>query len=100
LGVAVDNENRERTAGSVQTAGYAQDALVPIALDGRWYVHCGSTATKGGVVYVRFVTGTTTTIGEAYSSADSAKCDAISAKFAETIAAPGLVAIELNMKQV
>ncbi len=100
LGVATDNENRERVQGSTATAGYIQNAKVPYAASGRFYVNCGSTATKGGTVYVRFVAGTTSVIGEAYSSADTASCDAIKAKFAETITAAGIVAVELNMHQV
>lgn len=100
LGVAVENTNRERTQGSTGTAGYVQNELVPFASTGRWYVNCGSSATKGGQVFVRFVAGTTSVIGEAYSSADTASCDAINATFAETIAAAGVVAVELNMHQV
>ncbi len=100
LGLAVENTNRERTQGSTATGGYIQNALTPYAKSGRWYVNCGSTAAKGGVVYVRFVAGTTSVIGEAYSSADTASCDAIPAKFAETITAAGIVAIDLAMHQV
>lgn len=100
LGLAVDNENRERVGSTLLTTGYVQNALVPVARSGRWYVNCGSTASKGGTVYVRFAAGTTSVIGEAYSSADTATCDAINAKFAETITAPGLVAVDLNMAQV
>ncbi len=100
LGVAVDNENRERNQGSVATGGYVQNALVPYAKSGRFYVNCGSVAAKGGTVYVRFVAGTTAVIGEAYNSADTASCDAVNAKFAETITAAGIVAVDLNMHQV
>jgi len=100
LGVAVDNENRERTPGSTGTAGYIQNELVPYATTGRRYVNCGSAAAKGGTVYVRFVAGTTAVIGEAYNTADAASCDAVNATFAETITAPGIVAVELNMHQV
>jgi hypothetical protein len=102
LGVAMDNENRERNQGNgiTATGGYVQNALVPVAKSGRVYVNCGSVAAKNGQVYVRFVTGTTTVIGEAYNSADSAKCDLIPAKFAETITSAGIVAIDLNMHEV
>lgn len=100
LGVAVDNENRERNQASVATGGYVQNALVPYAKSGRWYVNCGSVAAKGGQVYVRFKSGTTDVIGEAYNSADTASADAVPAKFAETITAAGIVAIDLAMHQV
>jgi hypothetical protein len=100
LGVAVDNETRERTQGAVTTDGYVQNQLVPYAATGRFYVNCGSAAAKGGTVYVRFAAGTTAVIGEAYNSADTATADAVNAKFAETITAPGIVAVELNMHQV
>lgn len=100
LGAAVDNAIRQRVQGSTATTGYVQNILTPYAQTGRWYVNCGSTAIKGGQVFVRFVAGTTSVIGEAYSSADTASCDAINAKFAETITAAGIVAVELNMHQV
>jgi len=97
LGVAVDNENRERSGATTATAGYIQHALVPYVKRRRVTVHCGSTAAKNGQVFVRFVAGTTAVIGEAYSSADSASCDPISATFAETISAAGLVDVDLNL---
>ncbi len=100
LGVATDNENRERVQGSTATSGYEQYDLTPYASSGRWYVNCGSAAAKGGTVYVRYASGTGTVIGEAYNSADTATCDAVNAKFAETITAAGVVAVELNMHQV
>jgi hypothetical protein len=100
LGVAVDNENRERNQGSTATGGYAQNELVPYASTGRFYVNCGSAAAKGGTVYVRFAAGTTSVIGEAYNSADTATADAINATFAETITSAGIVAVELNLHQV
>jgi len=100
LGVAIDNENRERASGSVATGGYPINALVPYVKNGRVYVNCGSVAAKGGDVFVRFKAGTTAVIGEAYNSADTASCDAINAKFAETITAAGIVAIDLNLVNV
>jgi len=97
LGVAVDNENRERNQGSLATGGYVQNALVPYVKKRRVYVNCGSVAAKGGAVFVRFVAGTTAVIGEAYNSADTASCDEIEATFAETITAAGIVAVDLNL---
>jgi len=97
LGVAIDNENRERAAGSTATGGYVQNALVPYIKKRRVYVNCGSVAAKGGAVFVRFKSGTSAVIGEAYNSADTASCDAVAAVFAETIIAAGVVAVDLNI---
>jgi hypothetical protein len=97
LGVAVDNENRERNQASLLTGGYVQNALVPYIKKRRVYVNCGSVAAKGGAVFVRFKAGTTAVIGEAYNSADTASADAVAATFAETITSAGIVAIDLNI---
>lgn len=99
--LAVDNENRERVAGSTATAGYAQYELVPGALDGRWYVETEEAVAKGDPVYVRFVAGAGgTVIGQARNDADTASCEAIDARFNETTTAAGLAEVELNLKQV
>ena len=101
IGVATDNENRERVQGSTATTGYIQNALVPVARTGRFYVNCEQAATKGAQVYVRYVAGAGgTNIGYARTDIDTASAEAVNATFAETITAAGLIAVELNMPQV
>ncbi|MBU2648521.1 hypothetical protein KKI24_27690 [bacterium] len=108
IGLAVDIDTRERATGYDYTSGYPQNALVPVARSGRWYVECASAAAKGGTVYVRFVAGTSGAVGTAYNTTDAvggvganeATCVAIKAKFAETISAAGTVAVELLIAQV
>lgn len=99
-GLAVDNENRERVQGSLATAGYVQNEITPAAKTGIWWVECEEAVNKGEQVFVRFATGTGSVIGQVRNDADTATCEAIKAKFAETTTAAGIVAVELNIPQV
>lgn len=108
IGLAVDISARERASGSSLTAGYPINAQTPVARSGRWYAEAEEAVDKGGTVYVRFGAGTASVIGKVRSDADAvggvgedeATAEAVKAKFAETISAAGLVAIELNIAQV
>jgi len=100
-GLAVDNETRERTAGSLATDGYVQNALIPIAKSGRWYVETEEAVVEGDQVFVRYVAGAGgTVIGLARTDVDTASAEGVNAKFAETTTASGLAAVELNLAQV
>jgi hypothetical protein len=100
-GLAVDNENRERVGSTLATAGYIEDALVPIARSGRWYAESEEAVNEGAQVFVRYVAGAGgSIIGKVRGDVDTASAEAVKAKFAETIAAAGLVAIDLNIAQV
>lgn len=100
-GLAIDNENRERVQGSLATAGYLQNELVPVARSGRWYVETEEAVAKGEQVFVRFVAGAGgSIIGKARNDADTASAEAVNATFAETTSAAGLAAVELNFAQV
>lgn len=109
IGLAVDISARERASGSSLTAGYPINAQAPVARSGRWYAEAEEAVDKGGTVYVRFAAGTgPDVIGKVRSDADETggvgedevTAEAVKAKFAETISAAGLVAIELNIAQV
>ena len=100
-GLAVENETRERVGATLATTGYIQNALVPIAKDGRWYVETEEAVTEGDQVFVRYVAGAGgSVIGLARTDVDTASAEAINATFAETTTAAGLAAVELNMAQV
>lgn len=100
-GLVTDNENRERNQGSTATDGYVENALVPIARTSRFYAECEEAVAEGDTVWVRFVAGAGgSVIGLVRGDVDTASAEAVNAKFAETITAPGLVAIDLNMPQV
>lgn len=100
-GLAVDNENRERVGSTLATTGYVENALVPIARSGRWYVETEEAVTEGDTVWVRFVAGAGgSVIGLARTDVDTASAEAIKAKFAETTTGAGLAAVQLNMDQV
>lgn len=101
IGLAVDNENRERVQGSLATEGYLQYKDLPVAKTGIWYVETEEAVAKGGTVYVRYVAGAGgSVIGLARTDVDTASAEAIKAKFAETTTAAGLAAVELNIPQV
>lgn len=100
-GLVTDNENRQRNQGSLATDGYIEDALVPIARTGRFYAECEEAVAEGDQVFVRYVAGAGgSIIGKVRGDVDTASAEAVNAKFAETITAAGLVAIDLNMPQV
>jgi len=100
-GLVMDNTNRERVQGSSATAGYLQNELIPIARTGRFYAECEEAVAEGDTVWVRFVAGAGgSIIGKVRGDVDTASAEAINAKFAQTITAAGLVAIDLNMPQV
>lgn len=99
--LAIENTNRERVQGSTATEGYVQNALTPVALDGRWYVETEEAVAENEQVYIRFVAGAGgTVIGKARNDADTASCEAINARFVETTTAAGLAQVELNLHQV
>ena len=102
IGVATDNTNRERVQGSTATAGYVENALVPVARTSRIYAECEETVVKGNPVWVRFVAGAGgSVIGLVRSDVDTASAElAGAASFAESRTGAGLVAIDLNMPQV
>ncbi len=101
VGLVTDNETRERVQGSTLTAGYIENALVPVARTSRFYAECEEAVAKGGTVFVRYVAGAGgSVIGLVRSDVDTASAEAVNAKFAETITGAGLVAIDLNMPQV
>ena len=98
IGVSVDNTNRERVQGSTETAGYAENEILPVARSGRWYVHCETAATIHGQVHVRAIAGSGETAGHVRNAADASDTFAASTsilRFAETITAAGLVAVEV-----
>ncbi len=101
VGLATDNTNREREQGSTSTAGYIEGGLLPVARTSRFYAECEEAVAKGDTVFVRFASGTGgSVIGVTRGDANTATAEAVNAKFAETITAAGLVAVDLNMPQV
>lgn len=100
-GLVTDNTNRQRIQSSTATAGYIEDALVPIATSDRFYAECEEAVGEGDTVWVRFVAGAGgSVIGLVRGDVDTASAEAVDAKFDETITTAGLVRIRLNMKQV
>lgn len=101
VGLAVDINTRERTRGASTTDGFVENALLPVAKDGRWYVETEEAVTKGGQVYVRFVAGAGgSVIGLARTDADTASAEAINATFDETVGSAGIAAVTLSLNQV
>lgn len=101
IGLATENTNRERVQGSTATDGYIENAMVPVARTGRFFVETEETVVKGGTVFVRYVAGAGgSIIGKARTDVDTASAEAVNATFAESVTGAGLAAIDLNMPQV